>query len=88
MTPIENMWTWITSSVSNAVSTLNQMYNNQTMRPAFDILIVVIATGALLKFIILPMFGLSISTGSDVVKKKGKETREFVQNTHDMGDYF
>lgn len=88
MTPIENMWSWIYTSVSNAVSTLNTIYTNSTMRPAFDILIVVIATGALLKFIILPLFGLSLSAGSDIAKKKTKETRDFVNNTHDAGDYF
>ena len=88
MTPIESMWQWIYSSVTNAVNVLNTMYTNSTMKPAFDILIVVIATGALLKFIILPMFGLSISAGSDVVKKEGKKTKDFIQNTHDMGDYF
>lgn len=88
MTPIENMWQWIYSSVTNAVNVLNTMYNDSTMKPAFDILIVVIATGVLLKFIILPMFGLTISTGSDIVRKKSKETKTFIQNTHDAGDYF
>lgn len=76
MTPIQNMWSWIISSVSNAVSTLQTIYENETMAPAFDILIVVIATGALLKFIILPLFGLSISAGSDIVKKKSRKEEE------------
>lgn len=88
MDALTYMWDWIYRSVSNAVQTLTRIYQNSTMAPAFDLFLVVLSIGVVLKFIVLPLFGLSLSSGSDQVKKNAKETKDFVQNTHDVGDYF
>jgi len=69
---IVNFWNWIIQSVSAAAETLENIYSNSIMQPFFNLFIVVIATIAIVKFIIMPLTG---GTGSDKAKKK-KEDEE------------
>lgn len=67
---IGQFWNWLYTSVSNALSMLNTMYSNSTMRPFFDLLIVIIAVGVIMRYIVMPMIG---DRGSDKAKRKDKE---------------
>ena len=69
---IVNFWNWIMQSVTAAVQTLENIYSNSTMQPFFNLFLVVIATMAIVKFIIIPITG---GSGSDKAKKK-KEDEE------------
>lgn len=78
---INNFWTWMTSSVQNAVNLLQTMYNNTTLRPFFDLLLVVLGLGVIIKFILAPLLGIGIIGGSDKAedqynKKIAEQERE------------
>lgn len=62
---IDNFWTWIYNSVNAALSTLNTIYENETMNPFFNLFLVVVAIAVIMKFIVQPMLG---NSGSDKVK--------------------
>lgn len=68
---ITNFWNWIFQSVNQAVSVLNTMYTNSIFTPFFNLFLVIIATGVIIRFIIKPLIG---GSGSDKAhKKKGDE---------------
>lgn len=69
---ITNFWNWLYQAVNNAISILNTMYQNSTFQPFFQLLIVIVAVGVVMKYIVWPMLG---SSGSDKAKKK-KEDEE------------
>lgn len=68
---IENFWNWMYQTVGSALNTLNLMYSNSTMKPFFDLLIVIIGVAVIIRFIIKPMLGSSGS--SDKAKRKDEE---------------
>lgn len=67
---IENFWTWITRSVSNALNTLNYIVTNPTTGPFMELLLVVFLVIILIRYIILPLIGDYFSGKSDKAKKK------------------
>lgn len=67
---IEEFWNWLYSSVNAALSTFNTIYNNSMFTPFFNIFLVVIGIGVIMKFIIRPMLG---NSGSDKVKEEKDE---------------
>lgn len=69
---ITQFWTWMYQTVNSALSTLNQIYNNATMKPFFDFFILVVATFVIVKFIIHPLTG---GKGSDKAKKKDEDSK-------------
>lgn len=77
MTVIERFWNWLNTSVNNALSILNTMYVNSTMKPFFDLFIVIVGVVVVIRFIIMPIIGGSI--GSDHAKDS-KESRSDKSN--------
>lgn len=57
---ITNFWNWLTTAVTNATSVLSTMYSNSTMRPFFDLLLIVAGIGVVIKFILAPLLGIGI----------------------------
>lgn len=68
---ITTFWTWLTSSVTNAVNILSTLVSNTIMAPFFNLFLVVIALMVIVKYILKPIFGGG--SGSDKAKKKGEE---------------
>lgn len=62
---ITNFWDWMYTSVNNALSVLNTLYNNSTMKPFFDLLLVIVGIGVIMKFILAPLLGFGIVGASD-----------------------
>lgn len=85
---ITNFWNWIYTSVNNAISILTTIYSNSEFAPFFNLLLVVVAIGVIIKFILSPLLGTSLSGASDKAGKDIEKTRNFINNTHDAGDYF
>lgn len=67
---ITQFWNWLYTSVSNALNILNTMYSNATMKPFFDLLIIIVAVGVIMRYIIMPMVG---DRGSDKAKRKDED---------------
>lgn len=70
---INTFWNWIVSTVTNAVNTLNSLYNNSTLHPFFELLLVIVGIGVILKFILFPLLGISYMGASDKVDKSIKK---------------
>lgn len=69
---INNFWNWLVEVTGNALNMLNTMYNNTTMKPFFDLALVVITTILIMTYIVWPL--LTGGKGSsDKVKKNKKE---------------
>lgn len=62
---INTFWNWIYDSVSAALNVLTTIVSNETFAPFFNLFLVVVAVGVIMKFIVKPMLG---NTGSDKVK--------------------
>lgn len=63
---ITNFWTWLLQAVSLATTTLNQMINDYHCGPFFQLFLVVLALGVIMKYILYPI----IAPGSDKAKRK------------------
>lgn len=73
---ITNFWTWLFSSVTNAVNMLNTFYNNSTMKPFYNLLLAVVGIGVIIKFVLAPLMGISLTGASDKVRTKIREKYE------------
>lgn len=72
---ISYFWSWITQSVQNGLSILENFVSNMTTGPFMDLLLVVILFAAMMHFLVIPLIGSSLSSGkSDKVKKKKEKT--------------
>ena len=67
---ITNFWNWMITTVTNGVNLLNTMVNSTTLKPFFDLFLVVAATIVIVKYILKPVLGYS---GSDKARKKEEE---------------
>lgn len=81
---ITNFWNWIYQSVQSAINTLNTIYSNSEFSPFFNLLLVVVGIGVIIKFILSPLLGSSLSSSSD----KAKKDVEWVKNYRSEADYF
>lgn len=70
---ITNFWNWMYSSVQAAISYLTTIYQNSEMSPFFNLLLVVVGTGVIIKFILSPLLGSTLSGASDKAKKRAKD---------------
>lgn len=66
---IQNFWNWIYTSVNNAISILTTIYSNSEFSPFFNLLLVVVGIGVIIKFILSPLLGTALDKGSDKMKK-------------------
>lgn len=67
---ITEFWNWIFATVQNAVNTLNTFYNNTMFRPFFDLFLVVVGIGVIMKFIIHPLIASGFVGESDKAAKR------------------
>lgn len=79
---------WLSRSVQNALNILSTIYQNSIMAPFFNLLLVIVALGVIIKFILSPLLGTSLAGASDKVKDKAKDNVSFIKNAKDAGDYF
>lgn len=66
---ITDFWSWLYQAVNGALSWLNTAYNNDTMKPFFNLFLVVFAVSMIIKYLVNPMLG----GGSDKAKRKDEE---------------
>lgn len=64
---------WLSRSVQNALSILSTIYQNSIMAPFFNLLLVIVALGVIIKFILSPLLGTSLSSASDKVRKEKED---------------
>lgn len=64
---------WLSRSVQNALSILSTIYQNSIMAPFFNLLLVIVAFGVIIKFILSPLLGTSLSGSSDKVRKEKED---------------
>lgn len=64
---------WLSRSVQNALSILSTIYQNSIMSPFFNLLLVIVALGVIIKFILSPLLGTSLSGASDKVRKEKED---------------
>ena len=50
---IDYFWSWLYSSVGAALNTLNQMINDRTLFPFYYLLVVIVATGVVIKYVLM-----------------------------------
>lgn len=62
---ITNFWNWMYQTVQSAINTLNTIYSNSEFSPFFNLLLVVVGIGVIIKFILSPLLGTSLSGASD-----------------------
>ena len=74
---ITNFWNWIYTSVNNAISILTRIYQNSEISPFFDLLLVVVGIGVIIKFILSPILGSSLSKASDRASKERPRDAEY-----------
>lgn len=76
---ITNFWNWIYQSVTAAVNTLSAIYQNSEFAPFFNLLLVVVGIGVIIKFILSPLLGSSLSSASDKASKNHVRDAEYKQ---------
>lgn len=70
---ITNFWNWMYQTVQSAINTLNTIYSNSEFSPFFNLLLVVVGIGVIIKFILSPLLGTSLSGASDKAHKASKD---------------
>lgn len=69
---ITNFWNWMYQTVQAAINTLTTIYQNSEFTPFFNLLLVVVGIGVIIKFILSPLLGSSLSGASDKAVKSSK----------------
>lgn len=69
---ITNFWNWMYQTVQSAINTLNTIYSNSEFTPFFNLLLVVVGIGVIIKFILSPLLGTSLSGASDKAQRASK----------------
>lgn len=67
---ITHFWNWIYQSVNNAISILTTIYRNSEFSPFFDLLLVVVGIGVIIKFILSPLLGMGFIGSSDKASRE------------------
>lgn len=70
---ITNFWNWLYSSVTNAVNTLNVFYTNSELKPFYNLLLAVVGIAVILKYVLRPLLGISLTGASDKVNNSIKK---------------
>lgn len=73
---ITEFWNWMFSTVTQAVNTLNTFYNNTMFRPFFDLFLVVLGVGVIMKFIIHPLIASGFVGESEKATKRYQKQEE------------
>lgn len=66
---ITHFWDWLYTSVGSAISTLNRMVQSSELSPFFALLLVVVGIAVIIKYILSPLLGSSLSKASDEARK-------------------
>lgn len=74
---IQHFWDWMFTTVRAAIQTLTTIYQNSEFSPFFDLLLVVVGIGVIIKFILSPLLGTSLSGASDKAAKNRPRDAEY-----------
>lgn len=69
---ITNFWNWMYQTVQAAINTLNTIYSNSEFAPFFNLLLVIVGIAVIIKFILSPLLGTSLSSASDKAQRSSK----------------
>lgn len=70
---ITNFWNWMYQTVQTAINTLTTIYQNSEFTPFFNLLLIVVGIGVIIKFILSPLLGASLSGASDKAKNRPRD---------------